>query len=99
VFVGGESDVQLNLREAMKELRERGVQSILSEGGPTLGARLIAAGVVDRFYWAMAPVLLTTSDAVPVLAGADLATLRAGLRFDGMEMIGPDIVLTGLFDV
>jgi diaminohydroxyphosphoribosylaminopyrimidine deaminase/5-amino-6-(5-phosphoribosylamino)uracil reductase len=99
VFVGAENESELNLRDAMAALRERGVQSVLCEGGPTLGARMITAGVVDRFYWAIAPVLLTAPNAVPVLAGTDLAALRRGLRFDRMEMVGRDVVLSGLFDV
>ncbi len=99
VFVGSENESQLNLREAMVALRERGVQSVLCEGGPTLGARMIAAGAVDRVYWAIAPVLLTAPNAVPVLAGADLATLRHRLRFDRMDMAGCDVVLSGRLDV
>lgn len=99
VYVGGEGERSLDLAKAMLALRDLGVQSVLCEGGPTLGARLIAAGLVDRFYWAIAPVLLTTPNAVAVLGGADLATLRRPLRFDGMEMVGADVVLTGTFDV
>ncbi|MDE2481264.1 MAG: bifunctional diaminohydroxyphosphoribosylaminopyrimidine deaminase/5-amino-6-(5-phosphoribosylamino)uracil reductase RibD [bacterium] len=98
LFVGGEDATQLDLGAAMRALRERGVQSVLCEGGPTLGARLIAAGVVNRLYWAIAPVLLTTEAAVPVLAGADLATLGARVRFDGVEMVGADVVLTGVME-
>jgi diaminohydroxyphosphoribosylaminopyrimidine deaminase/5-amino-6-(5-phosphoribosylamino)uracil reductase len=94
VFVGGEGSMQLDLAAAMRALRARGIQSVLCEGGPTLGARLLAARVVKRLYWAIAPVLLTTPDAVPVLAGADLATLAIRLRFDGLETIGGDAVIT-----
>ncbi len=99
IFVGDENASRLNLREAMATLRDRGVQSVLCEGGPTLGARMIDAGLVDRVYWAVAPVLLTTPDAVPVLAHGDLATLRRRLRFDRVEMVGSDVMLSGFFDV
>ncbi len=92
VFVG--TGERLDLAAAMRALRAHGIQSVLCEGGPTLGARLLAAGVVERVYWAIAPVLLTTPDAVAVLAGADLATLRLGLRFDGVEMVGGDVVIS-----
>lgn len=99
VFVGGPSDVRLDLRAAMRALYALEVQSVLCEGGPTLGARLLAAGVVDRVYWAIAPRFLTAPDAVSVLAGADLATLRARVRFDGLEMVGEDAVMTGTVHV
>jgi diaminohydroxyphosphoribosylaminopyrimidine deaminase/5-amino-6-(5-phosphoribosylamino)uracil reductase len=97
VFVGSGSDLQLDLAGAMKALCERGVQSVLCEGGPTLGARLLAADVVDRVYWAIAPVLLSSDDAVPVLAGTDVAALRRRLNFDLVERVGEDIVISGTF--
>jgi diaminohydroxyphosphoribosylaminopyrimidine deaminase/5-amino-6-(5-phosphoribosylamino)uracil reductase len=97
VFVGGPEANTLDLAAALRATRERGVQSILCEGGPTLGARLIAAGLVDRFYWAIAPRLLASPQAVPVLAGADLASLPLRLCFDTLERIGEDVMLSGTF--
>ncbi len=94
-FVGAASDAQLDLRAAMRALRDAGVQSVLCEGGPTLGARLLAGGLVDRVYWGVAPRFFTAPRAVPVLAGANLATLRESVRFDRVEMIGEDALLTG----
>jgi diaminohydroxyphosphoribosylaminopyrimidine deaminase/5-amino-6-(5-phosphoribosylamino)uracil reductase len=85
----------LDLSAALHALRDRGVQSILCEGGPTLGARLIEAGLVDRFYWAIAPRLLANPDAVPVLTGVDLAALQQKLRFDRIERAGVDMILSG----
>ncbi len=98
LFVGDEAATQLDLASAMAALRSYGVQSVLCEGGPTLGARLIEGGVVDRFYWAIAPILLSNAEAVPVLAGANLATIGRRLRFDGMERVGDDVILTGVFE-
>jgi diaminohydroxyphosphoribosylaminopyrimidine deaminase/5-amino-6-(5-phosphoribosylamino)uracil reductase len=95
LFVGGVSDERLDLPEAMKALRAANVYSVLCEGGPTLGARLIAAGVVDRFYWAIAPVLLGNERAVPVLAGVDFAALGARLRFERTMQVGDDVVVSG----
>ena len=97
LFVGDDAATQLDLAAAMRALREYGIQSVLCEGGPTLGARLIASNVVDRLYWAIAPVLLSNDDAVPALAGADLATLRRRLQFDTVERVGDDVVLSGTF--
>ncbi len=97
-FVGDDRSTTLDLAQAMQATRALGVQSILCEGGPTLGARLIAAGLVERVYWAIAPRFLTSPQAVPVLAGADLANLGARLRFDSLEHIGEDVMLSGRFD-
>ena len=48
-------------REAMRALYAHGISSVLCEGGPTLAARSIAAGLVDRMYWAIAPRLSAES--------------------------------------
>lgn len=96
-FVGDERSERLDLGLALHALRERAIYSVLCEGGPTLAARLIAGGHADRFYWAIAPVLLQRDGAVPVLAGIDLAERQPSLEFDGVERIGSDIVVTGRF--
>ncbi len=85
----------LDFVAALRTLRERDICSVLCEGGPRLAASLIAANVVDRFYWAIAPKLLANDAAVPVLSGADLATLSPALRFDRVERLGEDVMLSG----
>ena len=99
MFVGNERAMQLDLDAAMRALKSAGIQSVLCEGGPTLGARLIARRLVDRFYWAIGPMMLSAADAVPVLTGADLATLDAKMAFDSVEALGPDIMISGRFNV
>ncbi len=99
MFVGNEKAMQLNLEAAMKAIKGAGIQSVLCEGGPTLGARLLARKLVDRFYWAIGPMMLSAADAVPVLGGADLATLDMNMAFDNVEMLGPDIMISGRFNV
>jgi diaminohydroxyphosphoribosylaminopyrimidine deaminase/5-amino-6-(5-phosphoribosylamino)uracil reductase len=93
LYVGETIKRRLDLRAAMRELRARGICSVLCEGGPRLAAALLADGLVDRLYWAMAPRLLGGPQAVSALAGVDLQ--RAALRFEGAERVGPDLVITG----
>jgi len=95
IFAGDASCRQLDLQSAMEALRAAGIYSVLCEGGPTLGARLIAAGLVDRLYWAIAPVLLGREGTVPVLASVDFSTLNPGLRFDRTQRLGNDVMLSG----
>ena len=96
VFVGDEKSMELDLTEAMRALRARGVQSVFCEGGPTLGGRLIARGLVDRLYWAIAPMLLRNENALPVLAGADLASLQKRIDVDLVELVGEDVLISGV---
>ncbi len=91
--VGSPDSVSLDLRMAMRTLRAYGIFSVLCEGGPRLAASLLSAGVIDRFYWAIAPRLLSADVAVPVLYGADLHAVK--LRFDRVERIGDDAIISG----
>lgn len=97
ILVEGRDPARLDLTAAMEALRHAGIESVLCEGGPTLGARLIEAGMVDRFYWAIAPRLLGNEHAVPVLAGVDFAALGHRLTFDRVERAGQDVVISGRF--
>jgi diaminohydroxyphosphoribosylaminopyrimidine deaminase/5-amino-6-(5-phosphoribosylamino)uracil reductase len=94
VVVAGEDDATaLDLRAALKLLRDRGIASVLCEGGPTLAASLLASSLVDRLYWAIAPRFLHGETAVPVLRGA--GNLAARVRFDRVELAGDDAILSG----
>jgi riboflavin-specific deaminase-like protein len=65
---------------------EKGVRSILCEGGPTLNSHLLAAGVVDELFLSLSPSLvggtgeLTIVTGRPLLepAGAELVWLLEG---------------------
>jgi diaminohydroxyphosphoribosylaminopyrimidine deaminase / 5-amino-6-(5-phosphoribosylamino)uracil reductase len=56
------------LTDALVSLRQVGVESLLVEGGGQLAGALLAAGLVDRYYWLQSPVWLG-DDAVPAIAG------------------------------
>jgi diaminohydroxyphosphoribosylaminopyrimidine deaminase/5-amino-6-(5-phosphoribosylamino)uracil reductase len=91
----GEPDAhQLDLRAAMLALRGAGIATVLCEGGPTLAARLIAAGLVERIVWFVAPALFAAPGAIPVLNGADLSAIANGWTFDGVERVGNDLMIT-----
>ncbi len=91
VFVG--DGAKLDLDAAMRELRARGVVTILCEGGPTLGGRLLEAGLVRELVWFIAPTLLQTPTAIPPLTGADVTRLARGWRFSDVERVGDDLML------
>jgi riboflavin biosynthesis pyrimidine reductase len=48
-------------------LRERGIGSVLLEGGPTVNARFHAAGLIDELYWTVGPWLLG-GEGLPMIA-------------------------------
>jgi riboflavin-specific deaminase-like protein len=57
----------------MARLRsERGVRSVLCEGGPTLNSFLLAAGLVDELFLTLNPKLLGGASAITIVAGREL---------------------------
>jgi diaminohydroxyphosphoribosylaminopyrimidine deaminase/5-amino-6-(5-phosphoribosylamino)uracil reductase len=91
LYVGSENDVALDLARALAALRERGIASVLCEGGPTLAGRLLERGLVDRIDWLVAPALLRGPAAVPALTGDVGGRV---LHFDRTERLGADLVLS-----
>lgn len=63
----------VDLRTVLGELRARfGVRSVLCEGGPTLNAAMLAEGLVDELFLALAPKLTGGPDPLTIVQGAAL---------------------------
>jgi diaminohydroxyphosphoribosylaminopyrimidine deaminase / 5-amino-6-(5-phosphoribosylamino)uracil reductase len=78
--------------EVIKALSDR--TDVLLEGGPTLAGAFLRAGVIDRILAYVAPILLGG----PIAAVDDVGVLSIAnaqrWRFDGIEPIGPDLLLS-----
>ena len=57
-------------RWLLERLAERGVGSVLLEGGPTTNAAFLAAGCLDEVCWTIGPSLVA-SDALPMIAAIE----------------------------
>jgi diaminohydroxyphosphoribosylaminopyrimidine deaminase/5-amino-6-(5-phosphoribosylamino)uracil reductase len=77
------------LDEELARLADEGVQSLLLEGGPTLAASFLAAGLVDKLLLFVAPTL---SGSGPHFLGDFDGPLQ--LRFADVEHIEEDLLLT-----
>ncbi|HKR48705.1 MAG TPA: dihydrofolate reductase family protein [Pseudonocardiaceae bacterium] len=63
----------LDLATMLARLRtEHGVRSVLCEGGPTLNAALLPAGLVDELFLAIAPVLAGSAGSLSIIDWAPL---------------------------
>jgi diaminohydroxyphosphoribosylaminopyrimidine deaminase / 5-amino-6-(5-phosphoribosylamino)uracil reductase len=78
------------LEDELAALGGEGVRSLLFEGGPTLAASFLAAGLVDKLLVFVAPTL---SGAGPTAFGA-LPKPKA-LRHVSVERVGDDVLLAG----
>jgi diaminohydroxyphosphoribosylaminopyrimidine deaminase / 5-amino-6-(5-phosphoribosylamino)uracil reductase len=78
--------------EVIKALSDR--TDVLLEGGPTLAGAFLRAGAIDRILAYVAPILLGG----PITAVDDIGVLSIAQaqhwRFDGIEPIGPDLLLS-----
>jgi diaminohydroxyphosphoribosylaminopyrimidine deaminase/5-amino-6-(5-phosphoribosylamino)uracil reductase len=83
-----------DLEDALRQLRTAGVTALLVEGGGRLAGDLLAAGLVDRFYWIQAPVWLGDGG-VPAVRGLPSARLEDSNRWQVVERraLGYDTLL------
>jgi diaminohydroxyphosphoribosylaminopyrimidine deaminase/5-amino-6-(5-phosphoribosylamino)uracil reductase len=85
-------DGRIDLHELMDLARGAGVASIMIEGGGTLAASFVKAGLVDRIEWFRAPILLG-NDGRAALGGLGLEKLSSAPKYERtrIEEVGPDL--------
>jgi diaminohydroxyphosphoribosylaminopyrimidine deaminase/5-amino-6-(5-phosphoribosylamino)uracil reductase len=87
----------LDLRALLAALRERGIGSVLLEGGPTLAGSFLAEDLIDRVVGYVAPVLIG-GGGLSSLGGPGAPSIDRArrLRLVEVERIGPDIRLVAV---
>ncbi|MDN5764298.1 MAG: bifunctional diaminohydroxyphosphoribosylaminopyrimidine deaminase/5-amino-6-(5-phosphoribosylamino)uracil reductase RibD [Humibacillus sp.] len=77
--------------EALEQLWHRGIRDIWLEGGPTLAAAFIAAGLVDEVYAYVAPALLGAgANAIGDIGVGSMADI-VRLSTSDVRLIGDDV--------
>ena len=82
--------------EVVDALQAREVRHVLLEGGPTLAAAFLVAGLVDRVIWYVAPVILGAG--LPAVADLGIGTIGSALRLSEVrvEQVGEDARIMGV---
>ncbi len=85
----------VDLRALLAELAQRGVTSLLLEGGAGLAWGFLAAGLVDEVMYFFAPKLLGGAEARPMIAGAGFGKMAEALALGPVKVkkFGEDVLL------
>ena len=88
---------QLDLKQLFFQLGERGIDSILLEGGGTLNASALQEGLVQRVYAFVAPKLVAGANAKSPVEGLGIPKMEDAVALQGIEVsrFGEDICITG----
>lgn len=87
----------LDLGSVLAELGTRSIQSVLVEGGPSLAALLLEAGLVNKVTFFVAPLLIGGQDAPSAIAGAGAEKISDAMQLIQIEtrQHGTDVEITG----
>ena len=86
---------RVDLKALMKELAKRKLDSVLVEGGATLHAAMLDAGLCDLLQIYIAPKVIGGTNAKPVIGGKGVSRVRDAYLFSAPEItrFGDDILL------
>ena len=86
-----------SLPAMLRALADRSITSLLVEGGGTIAAGFLEAGLVDKITFYLAPTIIGGRDAVPAIAGRGVARLGEACRIRDLTLrhYQDDLELTG----
>jgi len=86
-----------NLKTALKKLGERGIMSVLIEGGGEIIASAIEEGIADRLYLFIAPKIIGGRTAKSPVEGRGIKDISQAIKVKGakVDFIGKDILVKG----
>ena len=86
---------ELDLKAVLRELGQRDVLGLLVEGGSRVHWSFLAAKLVDKFYFIIAPLVLGGKQAVPSVGGKGYKSAAHSPKFKVRRCfsVGPDLVL------
>jgi len=90
-------DGRIDLPSLLRKLGERGITSLLIEGGSGVNGSALRAGIVDKVYMFYAPKIYGGDDGVPVCAGAGVERMEACLRLKNISIhrFEDDVMIEG----
>lgn len=92
-----EKEGRVDLADLLRQLAERGIVTLLVEGGGELHWSLLNAGLADRVKFFVAPVIIGGREAIPAVAGRGAETMLEAWGLEGLaiQRFGDDLLLEG----
>jgi len=90
-------DGHTDLRDMLCRLGALGIDSILLEGGESLNGSFIEQGLVDEYYFFVAPKIIGGKDAKTAVGGHGFAKMAEarGITVESVRQFGPDLLIHG----
>ena len=87
----------VDLLAVIRILRDRGIHTILIEGGSRISGNIVDLGIVDKFVVFIAPIVIGGSDSIGPIAGSGIDNISESLKFKSshIQKFGDDIAIIG----
>lgn len=87
----------IDLVDALQQLHQWGIRSLLVEGGSDVHFSFLEAHLVDYMVITMAPIIIGGKTAKPAVGGQGFATLNEAVHLSHLEnfMCGKDLIVHG----
>lgn len=100
ILVVTEREGKVDLRSLMRELGKEEITSVLIEGGGEVNASALASGIVDKVLFFISPQIVGGKEAVDVVGGKGIDSLKDSIKILKYEItgIGDDLLFEGYIE-
>jgi diaminohydroxyphosphoribosylaminopyrimidine deaminase/5-amino-6-(5-phosphoribosylamino)uracil reductase len=86
---------RVDITYLVRELGERGIDSILLEGGSTLNFSALQSGIIDKIYAFISPKLIGGDSAFTPVGGVGFESIKdaVSLNIDGIHRFNEDVMI------
>jgi len=92
---------RVDIRQLLKELARRGIDSLMIEGGGTVAAAFLEEGLIDKVAFFIAPVVIGGKTAPTPVMGEGVSLIEKGykLKHRSIRVFGQDVLIEGYINV
>jgi diaminohydroxyphosphoribosylaminopyrimidine deaminase / 5-amino-6-(5-phosphoribosylamino)uracil reductase len=76
---------RVDLKVLMRQLVQRGIGSILTEGGGELAASMLETGIVDKVYFFISPIIIGGKNSISAVGGKGAESISQALRLSHVK--------------